>query len=99
MQVGRSDVHPAPIETLALGRRDDRQTTASAEDLSEQTGPVIGRVLYHEQRGRQIAGQAFEQLPNCLDPSHRGADDDHVTIPTFGSRRAGGHCSTSRPGD
>jgi hypothetical protein len=80
MMAGRGDVNIARREVLALFRRHNRQARGAPEHLGEQAGFMIGRVQHDEKRRRQIGRQVSQQPLKRLDPAHRGANDDDVTL-------------------
>jgi hypothetical protein len=80
MMAGRGGVNIARREVLALFRRHNRQARGAPEHLGEQAGLMIGRVQHDEKRRRQIGRQVSQQPLKRLDPAHRGANDDDVTL-------------------
>jgi hypothetical protein len=71
-------VDAAEAEALPLDRGLDRQSAASAEQLRQQAGRLIGDMEHDEERRRQIVRQASQQLLQRLEAAHRRTDNNDV---------------------
>jgi hypothetical protein len=78
MAVRRSDVDPAGLYFLIVGRVDRREGPRAAENGREHTLAVRGKVMDDEDRSRQIGREAGSEPSHGLDASSGESDYHYI---------------------